>query len=194
MLQNNIFQQFLGPNIHVWPPGNFVSPSRNIIWPSQNIDWPFRTIAWHSRNFVWPSQNILWPSGTIVWPSWNVVWWGMLKFFLLQSWLYRGLYTPQYFPYGFHMEWVDSNIIPWTGHGPFFGWKPSHFIFPYPLWNPCGMPMEWCLPYAVHGLVHMDSMEFPVNLYYKSMYYSIWIPWNESIKFHGKAHWMGCQK
>ena len=100
----------------------------------------------------------------------------------------RGLYTPRYFPYGFHMEWVDSNLIPWTGHGPFFGWQPSHFIFPYPLWNPYGMPMEWCLPYAVHGLVHMDSMEFPVNLYYKSMYYSIWIPWNESIKFRGKFH------
>ena len=86
------------------------------------------------------------------------------------------------------MEWVDSNIIPWTGHGPFFGWQPSHFIFPYPVWNPYGMPMEWCLPYAVHGLVHMDSMEFPVNLNYKSMYHSIWIPWNESREFHGKAH------
>ena len=85
------------------------------------------------------------------------------------------------------MEWVDSNIIPWTGHGPFFGWQPSQLIFPYPLWNPYGMPMEWCLPYAVHRLVHMDSMEFPVNLYSKSMYYSIWIPWNESIKFRGKA-------
>ena len=37
--------------------------------------------------------------------------------------------------------------------------------------------MKRCLPYAIPGLVHMDSMEFPVNLYYKSMYYSIWIPW-----------------
>ena len=42
-----------------------------------------------------------------------------------------------------NMKWVDSNII------PFFGWQPSHFSIPCPLWNPYETPMEWCLPYAI---------------------------------------------
>ena len=75
------------------------------------------------------------------------------------------------------MEWVDSNPIPWNGHGLFFGWQPSHFFIPYPLWNPYGMSMEWCIPYGLHGLFHVDSMEFPMNFNCKSMYYSIRIPW-----------------
>ena len=77
------------------------------------------------------------------------------------------------------MESMDSNLVPWTGHGPFFGWQPSQFVIPCSLWNPYGTPMEWYLPYAIHGLVHVDSMEFPMNLSYKSMYYSVWISWKQ---------------
>jgi hypothetical protein len=40
------------------------------------------------------------------------------------------------------MEWVDSNPIPWTPYGLFFGWQPSHFFIPHPLWNPYGIHME----------------------------------------------------
>ena len=45
------------------------------------------------------------------------------------------------------------------------------------IWNMYGMVP----PYAIHGLVHVDSMEFPMNLSYKSMYYSIWIPWKQIL-------------
>ena len=87
-----------------------------------------------------------------------------------------GLYTPRYIPYGFHMEWVDSNPIPWTAYGLFFGWQPSHFFIPYPPWSP------WNGPFHGH-----------------SMFQSMWIPWNfqwiytENLctipyGFHGRIH------
>ena len=84
--------------------------------------------------------------------------------FQLSPPIVRPLHSPL-FSDGFHMKWEDSNVI------PFFGWQPSHFSIPCPLWNPYGTPTEWCLPYAIHGLNHMDSMEFPVNLYHKFMHY-----------------------
>ena len=77
-----------------------------------------------------------------------------------------GLYTPRYIPYGFHMEWVDSNPIPWTAYGRFFGWQPSHFFIPYPPWSPYGIHMEWTIPWTFHG---------------HSMFWSMWIP----CGFHG---------
>ena len=58
------------------------------------------------------------------------------------------------------MDSIWNGWIPWIPYGLFFGWQPSHFSIPYPLW------------------IHVDSMEFPMNLHCKSMYYSIWIPWN----------------
>ena len=42
----------------------------------------------------------------------------------------------------FHMEWVDSILMPWTGHGPFFGWWPSHFFIPCLLWSPHQIPWK----------------------------------------------------
>ena len=60
----------------------------------------------------------------------------------------------------FHMEWMESNPIPWTPYGLFFGWQPSHFFIPYPLWSPYGIHMEWTIPWTFHVLVHVDSNEF----------------------------------
>ena len=71
----------------------------------------------------------------------------------------------------FHM---DSNPIPWTPYGLFFGWQPSHFFIPYPLWSPYGMDHSMDIPcpgpcgfhgisneftLQIHVLFHMDSME-----------------------------------
>ena len=53
------------------------------------------------------------------------------------------------------MEWVDSNPIPWT---------------PYGSASPCGFLV--------------DSMEYPINLHCKSMYCSMWIPWNSPYGIH----------
>lgn len=47
--------------------------------------------------------------------------------------LIQGLYAPQYFLYGFHLKWVDSNPVSWNLCGSFFGWQPSHFLIPCPL-------------------------------------------------------------
>ena len=99
-----------------------------------------------------------------------------------------GLFTPWYFPYGIHMEWMESNPIPWTPYGLFFGWQPSHSFISYPLWSPYGIHMEWTIPWTFHVLVHVDSIEFLMNLHCKFMYYSIWIPWNSPYGFHGRIH------
>ncbi|EDQ98071.1 uncharacterized protein LACBIDRAFT_336298, partial [Laccaria bicolor S238N-H82] len=37
----------------------------------------------------------------------------------LKYWENRGLYTLWCIPYGIHMEWVDSTIIPWIPYGIF---------------------------------------------------------------------------
>ena len=116
-------------------------------------------------------------------PSHSTLSWDVRKVFKR-----GGLYTPQCFPYGFHMEWVESNAIPWTPYGLFFGWQPSHFFIPHPLWSPYGFHMEWPIPWTFHVLVHVDSMEFPMNLHCKFMYYSIWIPWNSPYGFQGRIH------
>jgi hypothetical protein len=91
------------------------------------------------------------------------------------------------FPGIFHMEsiwnrWIPSPFhgIPWT----IFWLATQPFFHSMPLWNSDGMSMEWCIPYGFHGLVHVDSMEFPMNLYYKSMYYSIRILWNSMERNH----------
>jgi len=89
------------------------------------------------------------------------------------------------------MEW--DGMPPFHGlfHGLLFGWVPTHVSIPYSLWIPYGMSMEYTIPYGFHGPVHMESMEFPMNLNSKSMYYSIripWIPWNSPGGFHGPFH------
>jgi hypothetical protein len=95
------------------------------------------------------------------------------------------------------MDSILNGWIPSPFHGLFFGWQPSNFFIPYPLWNPYGMSMEWFIPYGFHGLVHVDSMEFLMNLEFincNSMYYSmeqsmeqsIWIPWNSSFEIPWK--------
>jgi hypothetical protein len=48
--------------------------------------------------------------------------------------------------------------------------------------------MEWCIPWTGPWRVHMDSMEFPMNFNCKSMYYSIWNPWNSPYGIHGTFH------
>ena len=42
-----------------------------------------------------------------------------------------------------------------------------------------------------HSIPAMESMEFPMTLYYKSMYYSIWIPWNSHHRILWKNPWNG---
>ena len=54
--------------------------------------------------------------------------------------------------------------------------------------------VEWTIPWTFHVLVHVDSMEFPMNLHCKFMYYSIWIPWNSPYGFHGRIHIKFCEK
>jgi len=54
-------------------------------------------------------------------------------------------------------------------------------------------------PFHTHYGFHMESMEFPMNLNLKSMYFhkdfmdsmeqSIWIPWNSPHGFHGPFQW-----
>ena len=48
--------------------------------------------------------------------------------------------------------------------------------------------MECPIPWTFHALVHVDSMEIPMNLHCKFMYYSIRIPWNTPYGFHGRIH------
>jgi hypothetical protein len=108
----------------------------------------------------------------------------------------RSLHSPLFsisIPYGmggFHPHSMEF-------HGLFFGWQPSHLFIPYPLWKPYGMSMEWCIPYGFHGLVHVDAMEFPMNLQFincNSMYYSIRIPWKSPYGFHVTVHLKFCGK
>jgi len=54
-------------------------------------------------------------------------------------------------------------------------------------WNTPFHMIPWTSPYGIH----MESMEFPMNLNSKSMYYSIripWIPWTIPHGFHGTVH------
>jgi len=71
-------------------------------------------------------------------------------------------------PTMFHMEWVDSNPIPWNPYGLFFGWQPSHFFIPYPLWIP------WTGPYGFHGISNEFELQIHVLFHKDSMEQSIW--------------------
>jgi len=66
---------------------------------------------------------------------------------------------------GLYLAWVN----PYGIHGITVGWGLSQFIVPWTSWIPCGMIMEWLIPYGIWA-------------------YPPWIPWNKSIwiplKFH----------
>jgi hypothetical protein len=70
----------------------------------------------------------------------------------------------------------------WNLHGPVHG---IHMKSPGEC-KDLHHSMNWSMdsPYGFH----MDSMEFPMNFICKSMYYSIWNPWNSPYGIHGTFH------
>jgi hypothetical protein len=96
--------------------------------------------------------------------------------------LVGGLYTPRYIPYGmggFHPHSMEF-------HGLFFGWQPSNFFIPYPLWNPYECPwngsfhMEsiWNIPGSVKTSHQLRDLHVDVHV-------RAWIPWTGPCGFHG---------
>ena len=99
-----------------------------------------------------------------------------------------GLYTPRYIPYGMggiQPHSMDSIwTIFWLATQPFFHSIPTMES----IWNPYGMDHSMDIPCASPCGFLVDSMEFPMNLHCKFMYYSIWIPWNSPYGFHWRIH------
>ena len=103
----------------------------------------------------------------------------------------RSLHSPVYsiwIPYGmggFQPHSMDCIwTIFWLATQPFFHSIPTMES----IWNPYGMDHSMDIPCSSPCGFLVDSMEFPMNLHCKSMYYSIWIPWNSPYGFHGRIH------
>ena len=109
----------------------------------------------------------------------------------------RSLHSPVFsiwIPYG--MDGVQPHsmdsiwTIFWLATQPFFHSIPTMES----IWNPYGMDHSMDIPCTSPGGFHVDSMEFPMNLHCKFIYYSIWIPWNSPYGLHGRIHIKFCGK
>ena len=84
--------------------------------------------------------------------------------------------------HGLHMDYFLA------GNPAIFSFHTHYGVHLESIWSPYGVHMECTIPWTFHVLVHVDSMEFPMNLHCKFMYYSIWIPWNSPYGFHRRIH------
>ena len=144
-------------------PTNFPLPFPKAYYWSIGPCSSYRHVSCLKGNYWLHMPHILWPSPTLTVIPWY------FEVFTLHS--------------IFHMEWVDSNPIPWTPYGLSFGWQPSHFFIPCRLWSPYGIHMEWTIPWTFHVLVHMDSMWIPWNFQWIYRENSCTIPYG----IHGKT-------
>ena len=82
----------------------------------------------------------------------------------------------------FHMDtWglYLAQVNPYGIHGITVGWGLSQFIVPWTSWIPCGMIMEWLIPYGIQLYSTWIPLDSIWNLGISTLD-SIWIP----LKFH----------
>jgi len=122
------------------------------------LNWALPQMTWHHSQacpgLPHHHQWCLW-----LWPLVMAFFWALFVEPVYQHSPWIEVFT---LPGWFHMDsiwtgWI-STPSPWISYGLFFGWVPSHFFSPYPLWNPYGLSMEYTIPYGFYGPVHMDSI------------------------------------